>query len=91
MSNRVFQGVINQMKDATDRQIGVIDDQGYVVACNEQSLIGTQLSDVLDITHDTNEQVITLHDRTYRLLGVNGSRFDCAAFVKGSDQMAASL
>jgi len=91
MSNRVFQSVINQMKDATDRQIGVIDDQGYVVACNEQSMIGTQLSDILEVSTDANEQVVVLHDRTYRLLGVNGSRFDCAAFVKGSDQLAASL
>ena len=58
MSNRVFQSVINQMKDATDRQIGVIDDQGYVVACNELSMIGTQLSDILDchvgcVAHET--------------------------------------
>ena len=91
MSNRVFQSVINQMKDATDRQIGVIDDLGYVVACNEQSMIGTQLSDIVDVNVDGSEQVVVLHDRTYRMLGVNGSRFDCAAFVKGADQLAASL
>lgn len=91
MSNRVFQSVINQMKDATDRQIGVIDDQGYVVACNEQSMIGTQLSDILDVNPDAGEQVVVLHDRTYRMLGINGSRFDCAAFVRGSDQLSASL
>ena len=91
MSNRVFQSVINQMKDATDRQIGVIDDLGYVVACNEQSMIGTQLSDIMDVNVDGSEQVVVLHDRTYRMLGVNGSRFDCAAFVKGADQLAVSL
>ena len=91
MSNRVFQSVINQMKDATDRQIGVIDDQGYVVACNELSMIGTQLSDILEVSTEAGEQVIALHDRTYRLLGISGSRFDFAAFVKGADQFAASL
>ena len=91
MSNRVFQSVINQMKDATDRQIGVIDDQGYVVACNELSMIGTQLSDILEVSAESGEQVIALHDRTYRLLGISGSRFDFAAFVKGADRFAASL
>ena len=34
MSSRIFQSVIIQMKEATDRCIGVIDDQGFVVACS---------------------------------------------------------
>ena len=29
MSNRLFQGIIHQMKDAVDRVIGVIDENGY--------------------------------------------------------------
>ena len=91
MSNRVFQSVINQMKDATDRQVGVIDDQGYVVACNELSMIGTQLNDILEVNGEVTDQVIVLPERTYRLLGAMGSRFEYAAFVKGNDQMAASL
>lgn len=91
MSNRVFQSVINQMKDATDRQVGVIDDQGYVVACNELSMIGTQLSDILEVNGEVTEQVIMLPERSYRLLGPVGSRFEFAAFVKGNDQMARSL
>ena len=32
MSSRIFQSVIIQMKDATDRVIGVADNQGFVVA-----------------------------------------------------------
>lgn len=91
MSNRVFQSVINQMKDATDRQIGVIDDQGYVVACNELSMIGTQLGDILEVSGEVTEQVIPLTERTYRLLGTVGSRFEFAVFVKGNDQLAVSL
>lgn len=91
MSNRVFQSVINQMKDATDRQIGVIDDQGYVVACNELSMIGTQLNDILEVNGEVTEQVLMLPERSYRLLGPMGTRFEFAAFVKGNDQMARSL
>ena len=91
MSNRVFQSVINQMKDATDRQIGVIDDQGYVVACNELSMIGTQLNDILEVNGEVTEQVLMLPERSYRLLGTMGARFEFAAFVKGNDQMARSL
>lgn len=91
MSNRVFQGVINQMKDATDRQVGVIDDQGYVIACNELSMIGTQLSDIFEVNGEVTDQVIALPERTYRLLGVVGSRFEYAVFVKGNDQMSMTL
>ena len=43
MSSRIFQSVIIQMKDATDRTIGVTDHQGFVVACSELSMIGSYL------------------------------------------------
>jgi carbohydrate diacid regulator len=40
MSNRLFQGVIHQMKDAVDRTIGVIDETAITIACNELGKIG---------------------------------------------------
>ena len=35
MSNRLFQGIVHQMKDAIDRTIGVIDETSVVIACSE--------------------------------------------------------
>ena len=35
MSNRLFQGVIHQMRDAIDRTIGVIDETSVIIACSE--------------------------------------------------------
>ena len=32
MSSRIFQNVIIQLKDAVDRTIGVVDEQGFVGA-----------------------------------------------------------
>jgi hypothetical protein len=40
MSNRLFQGLIHQMKDTIDRVIGVVDDQANIIACSELSKIG---------------------------------------------------
>ena len=37
MSSRMFQNVILQMKEATDRQIGVIDDDGNVIGGNAKA------------------------------------------------------
>ena len=40
MSGRIFQHVVLQLKETTDRVIGVIDTEGTVVACSELSGIG---------------------------------------------------
>ena len=40
MSNRLFQGLIHQMKDAIGRSIGVIDENGVIVACSDLMKIG---------------------------------------------------
>ena len=34
MSNKLFQTLIYQMREAVDREIGIIDDNGIVIACN---------------------------------------------------------
>ena len=40
MANRLFQGVIHQMKDCIDRTFGVIDENFTVTACSELGKIG---------------------------------------------------
>ena len=40
MSNRLFQGIVHQMKDAIDRTIGVMDENCTVIACSELVRIG---------------------------------------------------
>lgn len=91
MSSRIFQGVIVQMKDATDRCMGVIDAEGFVVACSELSLIGSRLEDVHSIAIDIPEQIFTSGNRTYKLLGGLSSHFEYAVFVDGRDSVARSV
>ena len=38
MANRVFQGVIYQMKDAIDRMAGVVDETGTIISCTDLNL-----------------------------------------------------
>ena len=40
MSNRLFQGVVHQMREAIDRTIGVIDETMSVIACSDLGRIG---------------------------------------------------
>ena len=40
MSNRLFQGVIHQMRDSIDRTIGVIDESSVIIACGRHCISG---------------------------------------------------
>ncbi|MGL5514779.1 MAG: PucR family transcriptional regulator [Sporomusa sp.] len=88
MSSRIFQGVLVQMKEATDRVIGVIDSKGNVVACDELSLVNSKLSNA--VFGDTKGTIITSEGKTFKLLGWN-NHFDYAVFVDGADDMAHTI
>ena len=64
MSSRIFQSVMIQMKDATDRVLGVVDRDGFVVACSELSLIGSYLDGVQGLTGEVSDQIVTRAGRT---------------------------
>ncbi len=91
MSRRIFQNVIIQMKDAIDRTIGVVDEQGFVVASSELAMIGSRLDDFHVYEFDGAEQVVTTGNRTYSPLASSNSKFDYAAFVEGNDSMAKTI
>ncbi|MCL2588722.1 MAG: PucR family transcriptional regulator, partial [Oscillospiraceae bacterium] len=88
MSSRIFQSVIVQMKEATDRTIGVVDGNSTVVASGELSLIGTKIDDV--VFHESKDQVITTAGRTYKILGGFGES-EYAVFVDGTDALARTI
>ena len=91
MSSRVFQSVIVQLKDATDRTIGVIDSDGSVTACSETSLIGERWEDVAMRLMMSTESVVTMEHRTYKPLTTWSSHFDNAVFVSGDDEAARTI
>ncbi len=86
MSNRLFQGIIHQMKDAVDRVIGVIDENGVVISCSELGKIGESKINVKDELAYTAETV-TKDGFTYRPLG-NGAKAEYIVFVEGEDKRA---
>ncbi len=88
MSSRIFQSVIIQMKDATDRVIGVTDNQGFVVACSELSMIGSYLDDMRGTVGESGDQVITTAEHTFKMLGSLERQYDYAVFVSGHDATA---
>ncbi|MBS1420432.1 MAG: CdaR family transcriptional regulator [Clostridia bacterium] len=91
MSSRIFQNVIIQMKDAVDRTIGVVDEQGFVVASSELAMIGSRLDDFHAYDFESGEQSVVTGSRTYSPLSSANGKFDYAAFVEGSDALARTI
>ena len=90
MSSRIFQNVIIQMRDALDRPIGVIDDQGFVVASSELAIIGSRLDDfhLYELENAPQPQLYTTSNRTYFPLSSGSGRTEFVTFVEGTDQSA---
>ncbi len=90
MSNRLFQGIIYQMKDAVDRVIGVIDETGVVISCSELVKIGEIRQGIRDELSYTSE-ITTLGGYTYRALGAGAAKSEYVVFVEGEDKTAERL
>ncbi len=86
MSNRLFQGVIHQMKDAIDRAIGVIDDTSVVIACSELGRIGEVIESVTAETLGSTAPFV-INGQTFKAFG-SGANGDYAVFVEGNDDIA---
>lgn len=84
MANRLFLGIVNQMKEAIDRTFGVLDESLVVVACSELTRMGEEWDSVSCITQDTFVQ----DGYTYKAFG-SRPKGDYIAFVEGTDELAA--
>ncbi len=91
MSGRIFQSVIVQMKEATERVIGVMDSDGGIVACNELSLVGSKIAKAAAVIAESATQVVVFEARTFKVLGGWNSNFDYAVFVDGADEEAKTI
>lgn len=91
MSSRMFQGVVLQMKDNVNRTVGVIDSDGVVVACSELTCIGEHWSGAAAAVNAAESGIAYFEGKTFKPLTGWSTQFDFAAFVKGEDEVAASL
>ena len=89
MSSKLYQGMIQQMKDCTDRVIGVTDDAASIVACSDLSMVGQSVgmkaSDIMAMS-----EVSTYNGYTYTAIG-SRVKLEKLVFVSGTDQFAQTL
>ena len=88
MSNSVFQSVMLQLRDATDRVFGVIDADGCVVSCTDTSFLGERWPEaILKITGST-EPAVTFGQKTFRAMVSSTNFLEYAVFCNGDDEQA---
>jgi carbohydrate diacid regulator len=83
MSNRMFQSVIHQMRDAIDRTIGVMDETHTVISCSNLGRIG----EVHNIPPVTGAETFVKGSYTYKPFGTSKNT-DYILFVEGVDPQA---
>ncbi len=86
MSNRLFQGIIHQMRDVVDRTIGVIDESGAVISCSDLGRIGeVKTSNLVSIFSSSTP--VASEGFLYQAFGTH-MHPEYAVFVEGEDVSA---
>jgi carbohydrate diacid regulator len=89
MSNRLFQGIIHQMKDVVDRCIGILDETGNVVVCSDFSKVGENREKVISEIGYSMEAT-AVGGYTYKAMG-SRAKIEYVVFVEGNDELANRL
>ena len=91
MSNSVFQSVIIQLKEVSDRVFGVIDTDGSVISCTDVALLGERWNDAALKVGNSSESIVTFAQKTFKAIVGNSNFFEFAVFCSGDDDAARSL
>ncbi len=85
MSNRLFQGVIHQMREAIDRTIGVMDENYTIIACSELGRIGETQD--MNMAAVSGTETFVRGQYTYKPFG-SPQHPEYILFVEGNDAQA---
>ena len=88
MSNRLFQGIVHQMRDAIDRTVGVIDESGAIIACSDLGRIGEDSEITFKSYSAADSEVVVSGRNTYKSFG-SPQNPEFLVFVEGTDIEAA--
>ena len=88
MSNSVFQGVIVQLREMSDRTFGIIDNEGSVISCTDGSLLGEKWSDAVVRVLNSSERIVTFGQKTFKSILSSAGFLEYAVFCTGDDETA---
>ncbi len=80
MSNRIFQSVVQQMKEVVNKTFGVVDENYTIIACSDQSKKGEQML----INRFSDDGAFTSFGYSFKAIN-DGQNPDYYVFVEGDD------
>lgn len=89
MSNRLFQGVVHQMREAIDRTIGVIDETMAIIACSDLGRIG-EVSESVTAESFSAPEAFVRDGYTYKAFG-SRPRSEHILFVEGTGRAGGQI
>lgn len=89
MSERLFQSVIHQMSDGVGKVMGVIDENGLIIACSNPSQIGDTKKSVVEMLKYTSD-AISFNGFTYRYMDLSNHP-NYIVFVEGTEKSTEDL
>ena len=91
MANSIFQNVMLQLKDVSDRYFGIIDGDGCVISCTDISMAGERWPDAVVKITGSEQQQVTFGQKTFRAIMSNANFFEYAVFCTGDDEQAKAM
>ena len=87
MSNRLFQGLVHQMRDAVNAVIGVVDETATIIACSDLTKVGTT-NEFVSLDLNDSHDIFIRDGYTYKPFG-SRVKPEYAVFIEGVDDNAA--
>ena len=91
MSGRIFQNTVLQIKETTDKVLGVLDGEGTVISCSDLGLIGNKWPEYVDPIAHAEGRCFSYQGRSFKALGGWGNQFDYAVFVLADDEVGRAV
>ena len=91
MSSRIFQSIVEQLSEASQTTIGVIDADGTVISAGEMSYLGERWLEAAAMIASDPERIVCHEGKTFLALSGWAPTFGYSVFVIGTDAQAAAL
>ncbi len=88
MSNSVFQNVIVQLRDISERTFGVIDGDGCVISCTDMTMLGERWPDAAVKVAGAVEHPVPFNQKYFKGIFSGNGGLEYAVFCAGTDDTA---
>ena len=91
MSSRIFQGVVDQLTEASHMTVGVVDADGNVISCGDSAYMGEHYAEAAAAVAAMPSNISVVGGKTFLPLNGWSPAYGFSVFVEGEDEQAAAI